>query len=77
MRLDYLTQELWIEEPKENWQPRYQWQEPLKLELQNFADCILTNKQPVVTGADGLKALQIAEAALSSSSKNRVITLEL
>lgn len=75
MRLDYITQELWIEEPKETLQPRYPWQEPLKLELQHFADCILTKKKPLITAADGLKALQIAEAALQSSAKNRAIKL--
>jgi len=75
MRLDYMTQELWIEEPKENLQPRYQWQEPLKLELQHFADCILEKKKPLITGVDGLKALQVAEAALRSSTKNRAIKM--
>jgi UDP-N-acetylglucosamine 3-dehydrogenase len=75
MRLDYITQELWIEEPKENLQPKYPWQEPLKLELQHFADCIMEKKKPLITGADGLKALQIAEAALQSSAKNRAIKL--
>jgi UDP-N-acetylglucosamine 3-dehydrogenase len=75
MRLDYITQELWIEEPKETLQPRYMWQEPLKLELQHFADCILAKKKPLIAAADGLKALQIAEAALQSSSKNRTIKL--
>jgi UDP-N-acetylglucosamine 3-dehydrogenase len=76
MRLDYMTQELWIEEPKENLQPRYPWQEPLKLELQHFADCILEKKKPLITGVDGLKALQVAEAALRSSAKNRAIKLK-
>ena len=76
MRLDYLTQELWIEEPKENLQPRYPWQEPLKLELQHFSDCILDKKKPLITGIDGLKALQIAEAVLRSSAKNRAIKLK-
>jgi UDP-N-acetylglucosamine 3-dehydrogenase len=75
MKLDYMTQELWIEDPKENLQPRYPWQEPLKLELQHFADCILEKKKPLITGVDGLKALQIAEAALRSSTKNRAIKL--
>ena len=75
MRLDYMTQELWIEDPKENVQPRYPWQEPLKLELQHFADCITKKKKPMITGVDGLKALQIAEAALRSSAKNKAIKL--
>jgi UDP-N-acetylglucosamine 3-dehydrogenase len=75
MRLDYMTQELWIEDPKENLQPRYPWQEPLKLELQHFADCITGKKKPLITGVDGLKALRIAEAALRSSAKNRAMKL--
>ena len=76
MRLDYMTQELWIEDPKENLQPRYPWQEPLKLELQHFADCISERKKPLITGVDGLKALQTAEAALRSSMRNRAIKLK-
>jgi UDP-N-acetylglucosamine 3-dehydrogenase len=76
MRLDYITQELWIEDAKESLQPRHPWQEPLKLELQHFADCILEGRKPLVTGVDGLKALKIAEAALRSSAKNRAIKLK-
>ena len=76
MKLDYITQELWIEDAKENLQPRFPWREPLKLELQHFADCILENKKPLVTGVDGIAALKIAEAALRSSAKNRAIKLK-
>ncbi len=75
MRLDYITQELWIEDPKENLQPRYPFQEPLKLELQHFAECITEKKKPLITGVDGLKALQVAEAALQSSAKSKAIKL--
>jgi UDP-N-acetylglucosamine 3-dehydrogenase len=75
MRLDYITQELWIEKAKENLQPRILWQEPLKLELQHFADCISAKAKPLITAADGVKALQIAEAALQSSAKNRAVKL--
>ncbi|HEX9261071.1 MAG TPA: Gfo/Idh/MocA family oxidoreductase [Candidatus Bathyarchaeia archaeon] len=75
MRLDYITQEVWIEAAKENRQPKYPWQEPLKLELQNFADCIMKKEKPIVTGEDGLKALRIAEAALLSSEKNKAIRI--
>jgi UDP-N-acetylglucosamine 3-dehydrogenase len=76
MRLDYMTQELWIEDPKENLQPRYPWREPLKCELEHFADCITEKKKLLITGVDGLKALQIAEAALRSSAKNRAVKLK-
>lgn len=76
MRLDYITQELWIEAAKENLQPRFPWREPLKLELQHFADCVLEKKKPLITGVDGITALKIAEAALRSSAKNRAIKLK-
>jgi UDP-N-acetylglucosamine 3-dehydrogenase len=75
MRLDYLTQELWIENGKESRQPRYPVEEPLKLELRHFAECITEKKQPRVTGLDGIKALEILEAALESSTKNKLVEL--
>lgn len=75
VKLDYITQELTIENAKETVQPRCILQEPLKLELQHFAKCITRKEKPMVTGMDGLKALQIAEAALRSSATNRVVKL--
>jgi UDP-N-acetylglucosamine 3-dehydrogenase len=75
MKLDYITQELTIEDAKETMQPRYAWQEPLKLELQHFANCILKKEKPLITGMDGVKALQIAEAVLKSSAANKMIKL--
>jgi UDP-N-acetylglucosamine 3-dehydrogenase len=76
MRLDYITQELWIEAAKENLQPKYPWQEPLKLELQHFAECITKNENAIVTANDGIEALRVAEAALLSSAKNKAIGLQ-
>ena len=75
MKIDYITQELTIEDAKETIQPRYPWQEPLKLELQHFANCILKKEKPLITGMDGLKALQIAEAVLKSSATGRAVKL--
>ena len=75
MKLDYITQELTIEDAKKTIQPRYPWQEPLKLELQHFANCILKKEKPLITGTDGLKALQIPEAALKSSATGRAVKL--
>jgi UDP-N-acetylglucosamine 3-dehydrogenase len=76
MRLDYITQDLWIEQQKETVQPRYPFQEPLKMELQHFVDCIVEKKKPIVTGEDGVKALEVATAAVQSSAKNRAIQLK-
>jgi len=76
MRLDYITQDLWIEQQNETVQPRYAFQEPLKSELQHFAECVLEKKKPLITGDDGVKALEIAQAAFQSSAKNRAIQLK-
>jgi UDP-N-acetylglucosamine 3-dehydrogenase len=76
MKLDYISQELTIENEKETLQPRLPWKEPLKLELQNFAHAILEGEKPVVKGIDGLKALSIAESATKSSATGKVIKLK-
>ncbi len=76
MNLDYITQELTVENAKETLKPRYPMQEPLKLELQHFANCILKKDKPLITGLDGVKALRIAESALKSSATGRIVKLE-
>ncbi|MEM2947039.1 MAG: Gfo/Idh/MocA family oxidoreductase [Candidatus Bathyarchaeia archaeon] len=75
-KLDYITQELTMETAEKTVQPRIAWQEPLKLELQHFARCILEREKPFITGWDGLKALKIAEAALKSSKTGRLVKLK-
>jgi predicted dehydrogenase len=44
--------------------------------LQHFAECILEKKKPLIAGEDGVKALEIAQAAIQSSAKNRAVNLE-
>lgn len=75
MNLDYLTQEVTVETAHQTLTPRYEHIEELKLELQHFSNCIINNKEPTITGIDGLKALQIAEAALKSAGKCTIIKL--
>ena len=75
MKLDYITQEVWIEKQKRTIKPRYKFREPLKLELQHFADCILKKEKQIVSGFDGFNALKVAEGALKSSIKNKLIKL--
>ena len=75
LSLDYLTQGITVETLDKTLSPRYQWKEPLKLELQHFAESVLKNKKPKVSGVDGLKALIIAEAAIQSSETGAAIRL--
>ena len=74
--LDYLSQEIVIETEEKTYIPRYKWEEPLKRELEHFVKCVIENKQPLVSGLDGLKALIICEAALKSAAKEKSINLE-
>jgi UDP-N-acetylglucosamine 3-dehydrogenase len=76
MTLDYITQELTVENARETMRPRYPMQEPLKLELQHFANCITKKEKPLITGLDGLKALKIAQAALKSSATGKIVKLK-
>lgn len=50
-------------------------EEPLKIELKSFVDCIVNDKPPYVTGQDGIEALKIAEKLIQSAKENKVIVL--
>jgi UDP-N-acetylglucosamine 3-dehydrogenase len=71
--IDYLTQEIIVESSKESRRPKLKWEEPLRLELDNFVTSILTGRSPSASGEDGLKALEVCEAALKSSSTGQVV----
>lgn len=49
--------------------------EPLRNELEAFAECILKNKKPLVAGQDGLEALRIAQKFIESSKTNKAIII--
>lgn len=73
--VDYVTQEIIIANAEKTVKPRYKWEEPLMLELRHFTDCILKDVEPSVTGVDGLRALEVAEAALGSIRTGKVVRL--
>lgn len=58
--LDYIKQELEIYSTERNMTPKIDKDEPLKLELEHFLDCIITNREPLTNGFEALKALEIA-----------------
>lgn len=76
MTLDYITQEITLETAGQTLAPRYEVSEPLRLELQHFVNSIIDDKEPLTTGMDGLRALQIAEAALRSARIGRAVKLK-
>ncbi len=48
----------------------------LKEELMHFADCVLEDTQPLVSGEDGFKALELAWAIQRSLNTNQVVIIE-
>jgi predicted dehydrogenase len=44
--------------------------EPLKKELESFVNCIVERKEPVVSGEEGLKAIEVANDILCEIEKN-------
>ena len=61
--LDYLKQEVEIHKAEGNMTPKIEKEEPLKLELAHFLDCIKRDKEPLVSGYDAVKVLEIATEA--------------
>jgi UDP-N-acetylglucosamine 3-dehydrogenase len=75
VQLDYITQELWIEDSDKVVEPIIEKKEPLTLELTHFAESILNDRPFTVNAIDGLKAVEICEAVLQSGSAGRTMTL--
>jgi UDP-N-acetylglucosamine 3-dehydrogenase len=72
--LDYLTQEVSIEDSEKTLKPKIRWVEPLKLELECFTEAILKGDGgDLPTGLAGLEALKICEAALRSSVEGKPV----
>lgn len=53
-------------------QPELKEVNALKYELQLFVNSILEKKEPMVTGADGLKALKVAEEIITKINESRI-----
>jgi predicted dehydrogenase len=47
-----------------------------KLEIEHFFDCILNDKEPLVTGEDGRRAIEIMLAAEKSIAENRIVMFD-
>jgi len=48
-----------------------------RLELEHFFDCVLEDKQPLVSGDDGRRSLEVMLAAERSIAEGRIVTLPL
>lgn len=61
--LDYITQDLIIQDKEFTIKVRVNKQEPLKNELKHFIECIKHNKKPIITGEEALYILHVLEKA--------------
>ena len=63
-----------------NWETLYSKDEDIfttyKDEIKNFFDSIINDSNPLVDGNEGLKTLQVVEAAKKSSDTGKVVTLD-
>lgn len=73
--LDYLTQEIMIEDVDKMVKPTNKREEPLMIELEEFTQSIIEDRDPLVTGEDGLRALEISEAAIKSAHGEQVVKM--
>jgi UDP-N-acetylglucosamine 3-dehydrogenase len=74
VQLDYITQEIAVEDSEKTVRPKIEKKEPLTLELTHFAESILNEKAFTVNGLDGLRAVEICEIVLQSGAAGRPLT---
>lgn len=77
VQLDYITQEVSIEDSERVIKPSIEKKEPLSIELTHFAESILNDRPFAVNGVDGLRAVEICEVVLRSGAAGRTMALEV
>jgi UDP-N-acetylglucosamine 3-dehydrogenase len=76
LNVEYTTQEISLENMGMVTQPLLLYTEPLLAELQSFIDCVGNDTPPRIIGEDGLRALQICEAALKTAETKSIIRIK-
>jgi UDP-N-acetylglucosamine 3-dehydrogenase len=75
INLDYITQEITLENSRQLVKPYTAWAEPLKLELENFMNTIVKDSAPSPSGEDAIRAIRICDASLRSGKSRRLLHL--
>ncbi len=70
--LNYIEQTLRIFDKEWIRDAKIEKKEPLEIELRHFVDCVLNNREPLVSGKEGEHALEVALAAVESARTGRV-----
>ncbi|MEB8927191.1 Gfo/Idh/MocA family oxidoreductase, partial [Bacillus cereus] len=45
--------------------------------IEQFVDSVLSNKEPLINGVEGMKSLEVILAAIQSSETKQVVTIPL
>jgi UDP-N-acetylglucosamine 3-dehydrogenase len=75
INLDYITQEITLEDSRRLVKPYTPWAEPLKVELENFMTTIIHDAKEAPSGEDALRAIRVCDAALKSGKSKTLVTL--
>lgn len=75
--INFITQEIQIDDSTGTTISKKPYKEPLKIELKHFIDCIDHNKEPLISAKDASNVTKIAEAALISSKSGAPIYMNL
>ena len=75
--LDYITQQVSVKSSEKTVTPNLDRREPLTLELTHFAESILDDRPFSVNGIDGLRAVEICEAVLTSGTAGKTMALSI
>ena len=75
INVEYITQQIIVENNERLYQPFLNYGEPLLRELDSFVNSILNDESPEVRGEDGLRALEISEAAIQSAKSGKPVPL--
>jgi len=75
VNLDFLTQEVVIEDSYGTYIPSFTWQEPLMLEDRAFLEAVEGKRRFPITAKDAIENNKIADAVFLSASKNIPIYL--
>jgi UDP-N-acetylglucosamine 3-dehydrogenase len=75
INLDYISQEISVDDSEKTVKPTVKWDEPLRLELENYIKTIREDLEPSPSGKDAIEAIRICDSALESGKTRRVVEL--
>jgi UDP-N-acetylglucosamine 3-dehydrogenase len=75
INLDYISQEISVDDSEKTVKPTVKWDEPLRLELENYIKTIREDLEPSPSGMDAIEAIRICDSALESGKTRHVVEL--